>query len=154
VGSIPFIHNLVSGELKLIGASQHPNEALVRFGSPESTMTTSLDGRFLDHLAEYMIYLSTAPSFWFSINSSYDHEFHLSRRLGIEAMQQEWIVAVAAVLVVAAAVVVVIVVALGSSNISLSSKSTTQLYTICHRRHRTVTIVIVHCHHHRSVSSS
>ena len=45
-----------------------------------------------------------------------------------EAMQQEWIVAV---LVVAAAVVVVIVVALGSSNISISSKSTTEFYTIC-----------------------
>jgi hypothetical protein len=118
-------------------------------------MSLSYDTTILDHLAEYLLYLSAAPSFWFSIsNSSYDQEFHLSRRLGIEAMQQEWIVAVAAVLVVAAAVVVVIVVALGSSNISLSSKSTTQLYTICHRRHRTVTIVIVHCHHHRSVSSS
>ena len=69
-----------------------------------------------------------------------------------EAMQQEWIVAVAAVLVVATvAVIIVIVVALGSSNSSISSKSTTQFYTICHRRHRTVTIFIVHCHHHRSV---
>jgi len=37
----------------------------------------------LDHLAEYMIYLSTASSFWFSLNSSYDHEFHLSQRFGM-----------------------------------------------------------------------
>ena len=123
-------------------------------GWADIDMSLSYDTTILDHLAEYFLYLAAAPSFWFSINSSYDHEFHLSHRLGIEAMQQEWIVAVAAVLVVAAAVVVVIVVALGSSNISLSSKSTTQLYTICHRRHRTVTIVIVHCHHQRSVSSS
>jgi len=46
-------------------------------------MTTSLDGRFLDHLAEYMIYLSTAPSFWFSLNSSHDHDFHLLKRFGM-----------------------------------------------------------------------
>ena len=123
-------------------------------GWADIDMSSSYDTTILDHLAEYLLYLSATLLFWFSINSSYDHEFHLSRRLGIEAMQQEWIVAVAAVLVVAAAVEVVIVVALGSSNISLSSKSTTQLYTVCHRRHCTVTIVIVHCHHHRSVSSS
>jgi hypothetical protein len=28
----------------------------------------------LDHLAEYFLYLAAAPSFWFSLNSSYDHE--------------------------------------------------------------------------------
>ena len=43
-------------------------------------MSKSYYGTLLDHLAEYMIYLSTASSFWFSLNSSYDHEFHLSRR--------------------------------------------------------------------------
>ncbi len=36
-----------------------------------------------DHLAEYMIYLSTAQSFWFSLNLSYYHSFHLSKQLGI-----------------------------------------------------------------------
>ena len=30
-----------------------------------------------------MIYLSTASSFWFSLDSSYDHEFHLSKRFGM-----------------------------------------------------------------------
>ena len=38
------------------------------------------DTTILDHLAEYFLYLAAAPSFWFSINSSYDHEFHLSQR--------------------------------------------------------------------------
>ena len=33
----------------------------------------------MDHLAEHMLYLSTGPSFWYSLNSSYDHEFHLYR---------------------------------------------------------------------------
>jgi hypothetical protein len=30
-----------------------------------------------------MKYLSTASSFWYSIESSYDHEFHLSKQLGM-----------------------------------------------------------------------
>jgi hypothetical protein len=30
-----------------------------------------------------MIYLSTASSLWFSLDSSYDHEFHLSKRFGM-----------------------------------------------------------------------
>jgi len=37
----------------------------------------------LDHLAEYLIYLSSSSSFWFSLNSRYEHDFHLSKRLGI-----------------------------------------------------------------------
>jgi hypothetical protein len=32
-----------------------------------------------DPLAKHMVYLSTASSFWFSLDSSYDHEFHLSK---------------------------------------------------------------------------
>ena len=44
-------------------------------------MSTSYAGSLLDHLAEYMIYLSTASSFRFSLDSSYDHEFHLSQQL-------------------------------------------------------------------------
>jgi hypothetical protein len=46
-------------------------------------MSLSYDTTILDHLAEYFLYLAAAPSFWFSINSSYDHEFHLSRRFGM-----------------------------------------------------------------------
>jgi hypothetical protein len=36
-----------------------------------------------------MIYLSTAQSFWFSLNSSYDHDFHLSQRFGMTAHSYE-----------------------------------------------------------------
>jgi hypothetical protein len=72
---LPFIRDVVSGERNLRGASQHPNEALIHFGSPENTMSTSYDGRILDHLAGYMLYLSTAPSFWFSLNSSHERGF-------------------------------------------------------------------------------
>ena len=52
-------------------------------------MSTSYDGSLLDHLAEYMIYLSTASSFWFSLDSSYDHEFHLSKRFGMSPQDYE-----------------------------------------------------------------
>ncbi len=34
----------------------------------------------MDHRADYLRFLSDAPSFWFTLNKSYDH--HLSRALG------------------------------------------------------------------------
>ena len=46
-------------------------------------MVPSYGGALLDHLADHLIYLSTASSFWFSLDSSYDHEFHLSKQLGM-----------------------------------------------------------------------
>ena len=36
-----------------------------------------------------MIYLSSASSFWFSLDSSYDHEFHLSKRFGMSPQDYE-----------------------------------------------------------------
>ena len=52
-------------------------------------MSTSYDGSFLDHLAEFLIYLSTASSFWFSLDSSYDHECHLSKQFGTSPQDYE-----------------------------------------------------------------
>ncbi len=43
----------------------------------------------LDRLAEHIRYLSTASSFWFSVNSSYDHAFHLSKRFGMSPQDYE-----------------------------------------------------------------
>jgi hypothetical protein len=54
-------------------------------------MSSSYDTTILDHLAEYFLYLAAAPLFWFSLNSSYDHEFHLSRRLGMIPFDYECI---------------------------------------------------------------
>jgi hypothetical protein len=56
---------------------------------------SSYDTTILDHLAEYFLYLAAAPSFWFSLNSSYDHEFHLSRRLGMSPDDYECIMVAA-----------------------------------------------------------
>jgi hypothetical protein len=58
-------------------------------------MVMSYEVNSLDHLAEHMICLSTASSFWFSLNSSYDHEFHLSKQLGITPQDYEFLLVAA-----------------------------------------------------------
>jgi hypothetical protein len=49
----------------------------------------------LDHLVEHMVYLSTATSFWFSLDSSYDHEFHLFKQLGMSPKDYEYLLVAA-----------------------------------------------------------
>jgi hypothetical protein len=58
-------------------------------------MPTSYDGTLLDHLAEHMVYLSIASSFWFSLDLSYDHECHLSKRLGMSPQAFEYLLVAA-----------------------------------------------------------
>jgi hypothetical protein len=58
-------------------------------------MVPSYGGTLFDHLANHLIYLSTATSFWYSLNSSYDHEFHLSKRLGISPQDYEYLLVAA-----------------------------------------------------------
>jgi hypothetical protein len=62
-------------------------------------MATSYGNTSLGHLTNHLIYLSTASSFWFSLNSSYEHDFHLlleltsSEPLTLDEevrMQEEW----------------------------------------------------------------
>ncbi len=43
------------------------------------------------HLADQLIYLSSSSSFWFSLNSSYDHEFYLSKRFGMSPQDYEYL---------------------------------------------------------------
>jgi hypothetical protein len=52
-------------------------------------------GDILDHLAEHMLFLSTATSFRYSLNSSYDHGFHLSQQLGMTPKDYEYILVAA-----------------------------------------------------------
>ncbi len=37
----------------------------------------------LDHIANFLIYISDAPSFWFSLNTSYDHGCHLASKVAV-----------------------------------------------------------------------
>jgi hypothetical protein len=71
----------------LRGASHHPKEALFQNGWWNFTMGTSYDNISLVHLADHLIYLSSSSSFWFGLNSSYDHDFHLSKQLGMTPKQ-------------------------------------------------------------------
>ncbi len=54
-------------------------------------MATSYYNVSLHHLADHLIYLSSSSSFWFSLNSSYDHEFHLSKQLGMSPQDYEYL---------------------------------------------------------------
>jgi len=67
----------------LMGAVWHPKEDLFQIGSSTFNMAMSYHRIFCDHLADHLIYFSSSSSFWFSLNSSYEHDFHLSKRLGM-----------------------------------------------------------------------
>ena len=78
----------LAGILKILepflsGAARHPKEALFRKGSRIFNTAMSYDSISLDNLTDHLIYLSSSSSVWFSLNSSYDHDFHPSKRLGM-----------------------------------------------------------------------
>jgi hypothetical protein len=79
----------------LRGALQHPKEALFQNGLSIFNMGTSYDNILLVHLADHLIYLSSSSSFWFSLNSSYDNDFHLSKRLGMTPKDYEYLLVAA-----------------------------------------------------------
>jgi len=48
-----------------------------------------------DHLVYHLIYLSSSASFWFSLNSSYEHDFHLSKQVGMMPKDYEYLLVAA-----------------------------------------------------------
>jgi len=58
-------------------------------------MATSNEIISLDHLADHLIYLTSSSSFWFSLNSDYDHDFYLSKRLGMTPKDYEYLLVAA-----------------------------------------------------------
>jgi len=58
-------------------------------------MGTSYDNISLVHLADHLIYLSSSSSFWFGLNSSYNHDFHLSKQLGMTSKDYEYLLVAA-----------------------------------------------------------
>jgi hypothetical protein len=103
---MPFAGNVVLCEPFLRGALQHPNKALFNFGSPKTTMSTRYHGTLLDHLADFTIYLSSASSFWFSLNSSYEHGCHLSKQYGMTPKDYEYLLVIVVGAVIVADVIV------------------------------------------------
>ena len=52
-------------------------------GAVETIMVGS-NLTILDQIAKFFLLLSDAPSYWFTLNTSCDHAFHLSKRLGMD----------------------------------------------------------------------
>jgi hypothetical protein len=48
-----------------------------------------------DHIAVFLIFLSSAPSFWFLLNTSYDHGCHLANRFHLYPNEYEALLIVA-----------------------------------------------------------
>jgi hypothetical protein len=92
---MPFLGILEIHKPFFRGASQHPKEALFQNGLSSFNMGTSYVNISLGHLADHLIYLSSSSSFWFSLNSSYDHDFHLSKRLGVTPEDYEYLLVAA-----------------------------------------------------------
>jgi hypothetical protein len=49
----------------------------------------------LDHIADYLLFLSEAPSFCFTLNTSYNHPFHISQQFGLSLHKYECLLATA-----------------------------------------------------------
>ena len=54
---------------KLLGASQHPDKRVCQFGLLILAMSQSFDA-LLDHIADYLLFISNAKLFWFLLNTS------------------------------------------------------------------------------------
>ena len=72
-----------------------PKEDLFQIGSSTFNMAMSYHRILGDHLADHLIYLSSSSSFWFSLNSSYEHDFHLFKRLGMMPKDYEYLLVAA-----------------------------------------------------------
>jgi hypothetical protein len=49
----------------------------------------------LDHIAGYLKFISKAQSFWFTLNTSYDHSCHLASRFHLEPNDYEVLLVIA-----------------------------------------------------------
>ncbi len=81
-------------KLKLLGALKHPDEAVFHFSLLFLQMPSSSDS-ILNHIKEYLIFISDAQSFWYTLNTSYNHDFHLASRFRLEPNDYEVLLIVA-----------------------------------------------------------
>ena len=92
----------LAGILKILepflrGAARHPNskEALFQKGSRIFNTATSYNSISLDHLANHLIYLSSSFSFWFSLITSYNDNFHLYKLFSMTPKDYEYLLVAA-----------------------------------------------------------
>jgi len=53
----------------------------------------------LDHIADFLEFISSAQSFWFSLNTSYDHGCHLASRFCLDPDEYDVLLIVAGLVV-------------------------------------------------------
>ena len=70
-------------ELKSGGASCHPDEGVCKFSLLILVMSQSSQS-IMDHIAEMLRFISNTQSFWFTLNTSYNHGCHLVNRFCLE----------------------------------------------------------------------
>ena len=92
---MPFLGILEIHKPFLRGAARRPKEAPFQKGLSIFNMGTSYVNTSLGYLADHLIYLSSSPSFWFSLDSSYNHDFHLSKRMGLTPEDYEFLLVAA-----------------------------------------------------------
>jgi hypothetical protein len=62
---------------------------------PQILVMSERSATLLAHMAEHLRFLSGTQSFWFTLDTSYDHGCHLARRLGLEPHDYEVLLIVA-----------------------------------------------------------
>jgi hypothetical protein len=68
---------------KSLGPSEHPDKVVFPFGLQILQMSLSSKS-ILDHIADYLKFISGTQSFWFMLNTSYDHGCHLASQFSLE----------------------------------------------------------------------
>jgi hypothetical protein len=67
---------------------------MFHFGPHFLAMSSSSES-VLDHIADYLTFISDAQSFWFTLNTSYNHGCHLASRFRLEPNDYEVLLVVA-----------------------------------------------------------
>ncbi len=73
---------------KSLGTLEHPDEAVFPFGSQILQMSSSSES-ILDHIADYLKFISGAQSFWYTLKTSYNHDCHLASWFRLEPNNYE-----------------------------------------------------------------
>ena len=80
--------------LKSGGASKHPDEGVCHF-SPLILQMSARSEALLDHIADFLKFISSAQLFWFSLDTSYDHGCHLASRFRLDPDEYEALLIIA-----------------------------------------------------------
>jgi len=81
-------------KLKSGGASYYPDKGVCKFSLLILQMSLSSEALF-DHIADFLKFISSAQSLWFSLNTSYDHGCHLASCFRLDPDEYEVLLMVA-----------------------------------------------------------